>query len=275
MDSEADLGNLIQNESDATAHTGKPAHDHVLAPRQREKSQTEQSPATHLPRVYEQSGPKPRISVPPKEMLEFPRETQPKVEVLPVVEWIIVIWIVAYVLLLLRFRWPRLRRYRWKMFVWVLLSLIAVTVCYRVTIWPMYLIAELSMVILGLVAGWCLVDFDRQKALGAATIVAPRGAKWLQNIKANFLPDPVEEETREALDKTKDLDQLGFFNSRIAMRSPELFEVSIADIPGAGDQKKEAVKLVRDYWEQKQGDNAGPSQPPAEDSTHSEGGDHG
>ena len=274
MDSEADLGNPRQSESDARPHTQKPAHEHVLAPRKRETSQTEKSPARHLPEAYEQSSPQPRIIVPPREMPEFPSRTQTKTEVLPVVEWIIVIWVVAYALLLLRFRWPRLRRYRWKMFVWILISLIAVVVSYRVTIWPMYLLAELCMVILGLVAGWCLVDFDRQKALGAATIVAPKGARWFQNVKANFLPDPVEEEARESLDKTKDLDQLGFFNSRIAMRSPELFEVSIADIPGTEEQKKEAVDLVWDYWEEKQ-DNAGTAQPSEKNPTQRGDGGNG
>ncbi len=273
MDSEADLSNLIQSESDARPHTGKSESDRQSAPQQRQKSQTEQTPATHL-KAYEQLQPQPRGSVRPREMLKISTQEQPRREVLPVVEGIIVIWVLAYVLLLLCFRWPRLRRYRWKMFVWVLISLIAVIVCYRVTIWPMYLLAELSMVILGLVAGWCLVDFDRQKVLGAATIVAPRGAKWFHYLKANLLPDPGEGEARKALDKTKDLDQLGFFNSRIAVRSPELFEVSIADIPGTEEQKKEAVDLVRSYWEQKQ-DNAGTAQPPEENPAQRGGGGNG
>jgi hypothetical protein len=88
------------------------------------------------------------------------------------------------------------------------------------TWWPFFLAAECAAVGLGINLGWCLVKFDRSRLTG---------------VKMD-----------------QDLDQMGFFNSRIAMRSPELFSITIADVDDVPDHAKTTARaLVSKYWQPK------------------------
>jgi hypothetical protein len=90
------------------------------------------------------------------------------------------------------------------------------------TWWPIFLAAECAAVSFGINLGWCLVKFDRSRL---------KGVKMHQ-----------------------DLDQMGFFNSRIAMRSPELFNITIADVDDVTDHDKATARaLVSKYWQPKTG----------------------
>jgi len=74
----------------------------------------------------------------------------------------------------------------------------------------------------GINLGWCLVKFDRSRLKG--------------------------------VNMQQDLDQMGFFNSRIAMRSPELFNITIADVDDVTDEDKATARaLVSKYWQPKTG----------------------
>ena len=88
------------------------------------------------------------------------------------------------------------------------------------TWWPIFLAAECASVAFGINLGWCLVKFDRSRLKG--------------------------------VNMHQDLDQMGFFNSRIAMRSPELFNITIADVDDVTDQDKTTARaLVSKYWQPK------------------------
>jgi hypothetical protein len=100
---------------------------------------------------------------------------------------------------------------------------------YLKPVWPCFLAAALAAVALGLVRGWCRVDFDRLKARG----------RWHPSLASRIQP----------LDPKGELDQLGFFNSRVAMRSPELFRIAIEDMPMRPDERELANQLVNRYWQ--------------------------
>jgi hypothetical protein len=96
-------------------------------------------------------------------------------------------------------------------------------------LWPVLLAAECAAVGLGISFGWCIVKFDRTRL------------KWVK-------PD-------------SELDKLGFFNSRIAMRSQELFDITIADLSDVTPEQKESAReLVRNYWKPKT-DHSAPMSP--------------
>jgi hypothetical protein len=107
-------------------------------------------------------------------------------------------------------------------FLGILLCLMIALLCWSAyqPVWQLLLAAECAAVCFGIDFGWCLVKFDRSRLAG--------------------------------VDMKKDLDQLGFFNSRIAMRSPELFNITIADLDEVTpDDKAKARALVRKHWEPK------------------------
>jgi len=115
------------------------------------------------------------------------------------------------------FRWYHLPRYHQKI-KWATIAAVGfVLLSYLEPIWPFFLAAELASITLGLVLGWCRVDYDRMKIRG---------------------PLKMEGE----------LDQLGFFNSRVAMRSLRLFKITIGDMPIPVAEKEAATELVERYW---------------------------
>jgi hypothetical protein len=119
------------------------------------------------------------------------------------------------------FSWYRMPRYHQKI-KWAAIATVGfVLLSYFEPIWPFFLAAEIAAVILGLVFGWCRVDFDRMKVRGPLN---PKG----------------------------ELDQLGFFNSRVAMRSLELFKITIADMPIPEAERNAANELVERYWYSKE-----------------------
>jgi hypothetical protein len=117
-------------------------------------------------------------------------------------------------------RWVARDRSWKKLVVVALLVLLALPLSYVIRQWPFYLAAELSVVLLGLTAGWCWIDYDRRKINGPGLTI------------------------------DGDLDQLGYFNSRVAMRSAELFSTTVVDIPVAGEQPERDIAhlKVQRYW---------------------------
>jgi hypothetical protein len=140
----------------------------------------------------------------------------------PVIATVIVAILAFYVIAgWLERRWVARDRSWKKLAIVAFLVLIALPVSYGITQWPFYLAAELSVVLLGVTAGWCWIDYDRRKINGPGL-----------RIKG-------------------DLDQLGYFNSRVAMRSAELFNTTVLDIPvGPGEQPERDIAhlLVQNYW---------------------------
>jgi hypothetical protein len=140
----------------------------------------------------------------------------------PVIAMVIVAILAFYVIAgVLERRWVARDRSWKKLAVVALLALVALPVSYGITQWPFYLAAELSVVLLGVTAGWCWIDYDRRKINGPGLKI------------------------------DGDLDQLGYFNSRVAMRSAELFNTTVVDIPvEPGDQPQRDIAhlLVQNYW---------------------------
>jgi hypothetical protein len=140
----------------------------------------------------------------------------------PVIVTVIVATLAFYVIAgWLGRRWIARERSRKKLAVVALFALVALPLSYGITQWPFYLAAELSVVVLGLTAGWCWIDYDRRKINGPH------------------------------LNPSDDLDQLGYFNSKVAMRSAELFNITVMDIPvekGEQPQRDIAHLLVQRYW---------------------------
>lgn len=140
----------------------------------------------------------------------------------PVIAIVIVAILAFYVIAgLLERRWVARDRSWKKLAVVAVLVLIALPVSYWITQWPFYLAAELSVVLLGVTAGWCWIDYDRRKINGPGLTI------------------------------DGDLDQLGYFNSRVAMRSADLFNTTVVDIPvGPGEQPERDIAhlLVQNYW---------------------------
>jgi len=124
----------------------------------------------------------------------------------------------------------------WKVVRYPLAALvILLALSYIVPIWPFCLAAELGAVAVGVTAGWCGLDYERMKV---TTIPA--------HLKKNGHAE---------------LDDLGFFNARVAMRNRDLFRISIADIPMEPEQRAAAQGLVDRYWHAKE--NGGSKETPA------------
>jgi hypothetical protein len=140
----------------------------------------------------------------------------------PVIVTVIVLTLLCYAIAGgLGRKWVTRDRSWKKLAVAASLALLFLLLSYGIRQWPFYLAAELSVVLLGLTAGWCWIDYDRRKINGPG------------------------------LSMDSDLDQLGYFNSRVAMRSADLFNVTVLDIPvGSGEQPQRDIAhlLVQRYW---------------------------
>jgi hypothetical protein len=124
-----------------------------------------------------------------------------------------------------------LARYWWKL----LLALIPLSVflfwSWSDGIWPLYLLSEISSAAFGIFVVACWIRHDRAKA-NTATLGGKGG-----------------------------LDQLGFFNSRLAKRSPELFDIATKEVLHEGEVTRgktdkeiaPARAMVANYWEKKSG----------------------
>jgi hypothetical protein len=129
---------------------------------------------------------------------------------------VVVVTLVLYLIIGLVWRkWIGRDRYRKKLAFVGFLVLVALPLSYGFRQWPFYLAAELATAALGLTAGWCWIDYDRRKINGP-------------------------------LDLYEDVDQLGYFNSRVAMRSADLFHVTIADIPKKEEDKRKGERKERE-----------------------------
>jgi hypothetical protein len=116
--------------------------------------------------------------------------------------------------------------YWWKALLACIPLLFFLVVCARVPTWPLYLLSESSSVCLGIFVAYCWIRNDRAKARTSTT-------------------------------EGKDgLDQLGFFNSRLAKRNLKLFEIATKEVvsPVPGEPTPPATALVARYWEGKRGD---------------------
>jgi hypothetical protein len=91
----------------------------------------------------------------------------------------------------------------------------------RFRTWPLYLLSEISSVALGIFVAACWIRHDRAK---------------------------VQSSTEEG---KGGLDQLGFFNSRLAKRNPKLFEIAtkelMSEVPE--ERRQPATTMVARYWE--------------------------
>jgi hypothetical protein len=131
--------------------------------------------------------------------------------------------------------------YWWKALLACLPLLFFLVVCARVPTWPFYLLSEISSVCLGIFVAYCWIRNDRAKA-------------------------------RTSTEEGKGgLDQLGFFNSRLAKRNLKLFEIATKEVvsEAPGQSIAPATALVTNYWEAKGKSDKRSSGP----ITHGSGGD--
>ena len=113
--------------------------------------------------------------------------------------------------------------YWWKALLACLPLVFFLVVCAGVPTWPLYLLSEISSVCLGIFVAYCWIRNDRAKA-------------------------------RTSTEEGKGgLDQLGFFNSRLAKRNLKLFEIATKEVVGEapGQPIPSATALVANYWETK------------------------
>jgi hypothetical protein len=214
---------------------------------------TPQKQSKPFPELTQQP-PKPR-EVKPSELPETWVPQQIQVDRIHVLIPMLLLTLIIYALLWSGVKWLRLRlrRYFPKVVISTILATFLILLSYFFVIWPVYLTAEMSAVALGLVLGWCWVDFDRRKARGPLrprTNERQRLAKQLDSEPRRDMSNPQYDprDARDPLDPDGDLDQLGFFNSRVATRSRELFVITIADIPMESKEREDALKLVDSYW---------------------------
>src|SRR5208283_138209 len=114
-----------------------------------------------------------------------------------------------------------LASYWWKALLACLPLAFFLAVCWRFPTWPLYLLSEISSVALGIFVAACWIRHDRAK---------------------------VQSSTEEG---KGGLDQLGFFNSRLAKRNPKLFEIGTKEVMSEVPEEKRqpARALVARYWE--------------------------
>lgn len=93
--------------------------------------------------------------------------------------------------------------------------------------WAFYLLSELASVGLGITSGWWWVDFDYSKPESLSSPVGDRRQLGFLNLRKS----------------------LGFFHSRVAMRSQELFNITIVGPTIRREQVLFARELVRNYWQ--------------------------
>jgi hypothetical protein len=127
--------------------------------------------------------------------------------------------------------------YWWKALLACLPLVFFLVVCARVPTWPLYLLSEISSVALGIFVAASWIRYDRAKAK-----TATEGGKG-------------------------GLDQLGFFNSRLAKRNLKLFEIATKEVMSDVPEKRRqpAKAMVASYWEGKGGDK------PSSGSAHGSG----
>lgn len=113
------------------------------------------------------------------------------------------------------------------------IATVSLSVASRQPHWFLYLVGECAAVGVGVSAGWCWVKYDRAKM------------------------------TRPINVKDDDIDRLGFFNSRVAMRSLTLFKITIADYPIEKEQKDKVIALVERYWRKVEAADIRLPEPPA------------
>jgi hypothetical protein len=111
-------------------------------------------------------------------------------------------------------------KYWWKALLACLPLVFFLVVGWFVRSWPLYLLSEISSVCLGIFVAACWIRYDRAKAQTSSKR------------------------------KPGGLDQLGFFNSRLAKRSSKLFEIATKEVTRekSEEQRQQAVALVAKYW---------------------------
>lgn len=128
--------------------------------------------------------------------------------------------------------------YWWKALLASVPLVFFLVVCARVPTWPLYLLSEISSVALGIFVAASWIRNDRAKAKNAT-----EGGKG-------------------------GLDQLGFFNSRLAKRNLKLFEIATKEVMSDVPEKRRqpAKTMVASFWEGKGGDK-----PSSGSTTHGSG----
>jgi hypothetical protein len=224
-------------DSDATPTHQTKSHEAQPHPPYYPPHRDPQSPAKVIGQGHQETPPKPdprpfasQPSAPPPVVVIQAAEPHPKANPSEIpgnlVASILVLVLATVAIGISCRRWLGEAEYRGKIFFCGTVAVVLLGLSYLAPIWPICLAAEIAAVALGLTAGWCRIDYERMRVTAISRVIEVKGGA--------------------------ELDDLGFFNARVAMKSPDLFRISIADIPMKAEERAAAQDLVDHYWQGKQ-----------------------